>query len=192
MAETNPTPEAAALAGDEKPRIVVLPAKGQSRGLARSFKATCIVIGSMAVVGLGLGMGYRAASLISPSTQVVDTSDPMLTERVNGGIYALELATPAGQSRWMLEFDADIITRQGPSNPLELRDALEKLVIMATSLPLVQTASNPDIAMRKAMLAMAAQDYPWLVDLHMRRSDIRTTDNRLQEMGAAIRNGTLQ
>lgn len=185
MAETMPAPEASALAGGDPKRVIIV-LRPQGAGSARNLRP--LLIGGAAVFALlvGSAIGYRLAeSFVQTAGPVTENVD--LVERVNGGLYALELATPKGQARWMLEFDADIITREGPSNPLELRDALEKLVIGATSLPLVQTASNPDVAMRKAILAMAKQDYPWLVDVHMRRSDIRATQNKLQSMGEAMR-----
>lgn len=185
MPDTTPAPEASALAGEEKKRVIVL-LRPKEANAGRKLRP--LLIGGAAVLALLIGsaMGYRLAESFAPSSGMT-AENANLVERVNGGLYALELSTPKGQSRWMLEFDADIVTREGPSNPLELRDALEKLVIAATSLPLVQTASNPDMAMRSAILAMAAQDYPWLVDVHMRRSDIRAAQNKLQSMGEAMR-----
>ena len=144
---------------------------------------------ALVVLILGLGLGFQAATLIGPKLkpEAVATTPKLLTERVHGGIYALELAKPLGQARWILEFDAEVKTRQGPTNPAELRNALERLVIEATSLPLVQTAPDPTEAARTAILAMATQDYPWLVDIYMTRSDLRSPKKRLEGFGNAIR-----
>lgn len=168
--------------------LVRRPNAAVSRGSKLAKRLPLIGVGVIVALLLGLALGYRAAEalLVLPAPELPDGK---LTERVNGGIYALELAMPQGQARWMLEFDAEIVTHDGPKNPLELRDALEKLVIAASSLPMVQTSTDPDVAMRKAILAMAAQSYPWLVDIFMRRSDIRAPENKLKAMGDAMRNG---
>ncbi|RRH75787.1 hypothetical protein [Falsigemmobacter faecalis] len=165
-------------------RIVVLrrrPEAGRS-----NLRNALIGAGMLALLAVGIQAGYRIAGLFSPEPVAVVEAGT-LVERVNGGLYTLELARPAGQARWMLEFDADIVTREGPDNPLELRDALERLVITASSMPLVQTSSSPDEAMRTTILAVAASHYPWLVDIHMRRSDIRAPGDKLKEIGASIR-----
>lgn len=151
-------------------------------------RGTMVAAAAVAALTLGLAFGYRGAELVGSTEEpALVAGRSGLTERVNGGLYALELAMPHGKARWMLEFDAEIVTRDGPTNPLELRNALEKLVIDATSTPLVQTAQRPDLAMREAMLAMAAQDFPWLVDIYMTRSDMRAEVDRLGGIGAVIR-----
>lgn len=167
--------------------IVVLRRPEQGGGRNRLF----ISMGAAVIaLILGAGLGFQGATLLGPRfTPAPAQSGPAtLTKRVHGGIYALELAKPLGQSRWMLEFDAEITTRDGPNNAAELRNALERLVIEATSLPLVQTAPEPAEAARLAILAMATQDYPWLVDIYMTRSDVRAPNRRLEGMGDAMRN----
>jgi len=165
-------------------RIVVLKRRPEAgRPVLRN---ALIATGMLALLAVGIQAGYRIAGLFTPAPKV-PVEEGTQVERVNGGLYTLELARPQGQARWMLEFDADIVTREGPDNPLELRDALERLVITASSMPLVQTAPDPDEAMRAAILAVAASQYPWLVDIHMRRSDIRAGSDKLKAMGAAIR-----
>lgn len=169
-----------------RPRIVVL--KRRPEAGRPGLRKALIGAGVLALLAVGSQAGYRIAAVFTPEP-VALSEEGTLVERVNGGLYTLELARPQGQARWMLEFDADIVTREGPDNPLELRDALERLVIAASSMPLVQTAPDPDEAMRAAILAVAASHYPWLVDIHMRRSDIRAPANKLEEMGAALRGG---
>ena len=138
---------------------------------------------------LGAGLGFQGASVLGPYLGPAKTEQApqQLTKRVAGGVYALELAKPQGQARWMLEFDAEIKTKDGPKNPAELRNALERLVIEATTMPVVQVAKDPSMAMRTAILAIAAQDYPWLVDIYMTRSDLRAPNRKLEGLGASIR-----
>lgn len=179
-------PETTAPGPATRTRIVVLrrrPEEGRP-----ALRTALIGAGVLALLLVGSQAGYRGAALFAPEPVAVSESGTLI-ERVNGGLYTLELARPQGQARWMLEFDADIVTREGPGNPLEIRDALERLVIAASSMPLVQSAPDPDVAMRAAILAVAASHYPWLVDIHMRRSDFRPTGNKLREMGAAMRGG---
>lgn len=171
------TPEA-------KRRVIVVLRRAPQDGP----RAKLVAAAAISALAIGLAFGYRAAEMAGGSSapELID-GRPVLTERVHGGIYALELALPHGKARWMLEFDAEIVTHDGPTNPLELRNALEKLVVDATSTPLVQTATEPDIEMRRAMLAMAKQDFPWLVDIYMTRSDMRAEINRLSGIGEAMR-----
>lgn len=167
--------------------IVLPPGLGAKDGFSQKFRTPMIMIGVVAVLVLGAFVGHRFAANM-PGLVAQDSGEPPpLIERIDGGLYTLELAMPQGQARWMLEFDADIVTQQGPSNPQELRDALEKLVIQASSLPLVQTSPEPNVEMRKAILTIAKHYYPWLVDIHMRRSDIRAPSNKLKAVGQAMR-----
>lgn len=164
--------------------IVVLRRKPEASPLKRTLLVSAA---ALFVLVLGIGLGHRTAGLFAPAPPAAEVAG-QLSERVSGGLYALELATPTGQSRWMLEFDAEVVTRDGPKNPLELRSALEDLVITATSLPLVQASEAPEEDMRKAMLAIAAQNYPWLLDVYMTRSDIRVSTDKLGGIGRALRN----
>jgi hypothetical protein len=170
---------------ETKRRVIVVLRRPSQEG----SRTKLVAAAAIAALAVGLSFGYRAAEMVGGTPSELVDGRPVLTERVNGGIYALELALPHGKARWMLEFDAEIVTHDGPSNPLELRNALEKLVIDATSTPLVQTATEPDIEMRRAMLAMAKQDFPWLVDIYMTRSDLRAEVNRLSGIGEAMRSG---
>lgn len=167
--------------------IVLPPGLGAKEGFSQKFRTPFIMIGIVAVLVLGAFVGHRLAPNIPSMVAQESGEPPPLIERIDGGLYTLELAMPQGQARWMLEFDADIVTKEGPANRQELRDALEKLVIQASSLPLVQTAPEPNVEMRKAILTIAKHYYPWLVDIHMRRSDIRAPGNKLKAMGEALR-----
>ena len=156
---------------------------GGLRGLFLPMAAASVAL------ALGAGLGFQGAAVIGPylGPSPSEQETPQLTKRVSGGVYALELAKPLGQARWMLEFDAEIQTKDGPDNPAELRNALERLVIEATAMPIVQVSQDPSMAMRSAMLAVAAQDYPWLVDVYMTRSDMRAPNRKLEGIGAAMR-----
>jgi len=181
---TNPAPPEAEK--NELRRVVVLrrgKTKGSS-GLRRIGFAALAVLGLLAV---GTAIGFRVSNAFFEPPPL-EAREGIMSERVNGGLYALEVATPRGQARWMLEFDAEIVTKDGPSNPLQLRDALEKLVIAATSLPVVNMDPDPGNAMRAAMLSIAAEHYPWLIDIYMRRSDLRAKTASLSDFGEAMRN----
>lgn len=172
-------------ASPAKPRVLVLPQEETPNPRkGRAFFKGLAIMGTLVV---GLVLGYRAAEILLPEPLGSETK-MALSERVRGGLYALELAQPAGKARWMLEFDAEIKTLGGPKDPLHLRNALEKLVIDATSLPIVQTAERPEELTRWAMLEMAKQDFPWLLDIYLTRSDIRAPKtNRLEGLGEAMR-----
>lgn len=189
---TPPTPAAAPAAAQTPDQlagrtIVLPPDLGAREGFTQKLRTPMIMVGVVAVLVLGAFVGHRFAAIMPELVAQDSAEPPPLIERVDGGLYTLELAMPQGQARWMLEFDADIVTQQGPTNPQELRDALEKLVIQASSLPLVQTAPEPNVEMRKAILTIAKHYYPWLVDIHMRRSDIRAPSNKLKAIGEAMR-----
>lgn len=169
---------------ESKTRVIVVLRRPETGGGVRGPLVAAAAITALTV---GLAFGYRGAGFLGEDPPALIDGRPVLTERVHGGIYALELALPTGKARWMLEFDAEIVTHNGPSNPLELRSALERLVIEATSTPIVQTAPQPELAMRQAMLAMAKQDFPWLLDIYMTRSDLRAAVDRLGGIGEAIR-----
>ncbi|MCB5410865.1 hypothetical protein [Pseudogemmobacter faecipullorum] len=177
-------------AGAEEPgkvKRVVVVLRPQDLPKSRRFRRQQLLrLGAALILLAGLVLGYRAAAVFSPP-EGIRAESGKLTERVRGGLYALELATPRGQARWMLEFDAEIVTSDGPDNPAELRNALEDLVITASSLPLVQASDTPEVSMREAMLAIAAQAYPWLVDIYLTRSDIRKDTDRLGGIGRAMR-----
>lgn len=185
---TPPTPAAAPTPDQLAGRTIVLPPELEAKeGLGKKLRTPLIMVGIVAVLVLGAFVGHRFAGSLS-GLVIPESSEPApQIERVDGGLYTLELAMPQGQARWMLEFDADIVTKEGPTNRQELRDALEKLVIQASSLPLVQTAREPNVEMRKAILTIAKHYYPWLVDIHMRRSDIRAPENKLKAVGEAMR-----
>lgn len=177
-------PEAATL---EPKRVIVVLRPQEEATRKAKLRERLVWVAAAAVLLIGVAIGNRFASVIAPDTAATGVSAPV-TSRVKGGLYALELATPHGQSRWILEFDAEVVTKDGPQNPQEMRNALEDLVITATSLPLVQGSSEPDIQMRKSMLAIAQQNYPWLVDLYLKRSELQNSSNRLGDIGRAMRN----
>lgn len=178
----------AAAAGRSRRVLVLRRGTLQAPADRRWLRGWLIAAGAVGLLLVGTSAGHRLATLLAPEPAPLSETSGTLTERVRGGLYTLELAMPAGQARWMLEFDAEIVTREGPDNPLALRDALEKLVIAASSMPIVQMSEVPDEMMRATILAIAAQDYPWLVDIHMTRSDIRATSgSKLQAMGEALR-----
>ena len=180
------SPAAAADEPGKVKRVVVVLRPEDLPKSRRARRQNLLRIGAALILLAGLALGYRGAAIFTPET-VISAESGKLTERVRGGLYALELATPRGQARWMLEFDAEIVTNDGPGNPAELRNALEDLVITATSLPLVQTSEAPEVSMREAMLAIAAQSYPWLVDIYLTRSDLRKDTDRLGGIGRAMR-----